>query len=108
MLRCQGALAAIALLNACSESGLKVQNEPPEVNFTSPADGADVAEGEALVLVASVVDLESSNEDLEYSWTLSDGGYLLGEQTIADRDVALAACAGRRAAHRRLRSASRR
>ena len=89
----RAALLAATLIG-CSESGLKVQNDPPEVSFVSPAAGSTVLERDPLTLVASVVDAGSETEELTLRWTLSDGSTLSGAESIDGELVRLDLSAG--------------
>jgi len=80
-------LSCILLLLGCSDAGLKVYNNAPNVTFTSPTNGAEVASGRSLTLSAQVADRESPTEELSLFWTHDDGTTLAGDQTLSGEAV---------------------
>ena len=53
------------VLAACrSEEGVKVYNSLPQVTITSHADDSSLLEGETLVFVGQVSDINHENEEL--------------------------------------------
>ncbi len=82
------ALSLLALLAACApDAGLKVYNTPPEVAFTSPADGTTVAEGATVTFEAQVQDGQEGVSALLLVWQNSDGSTPEGTQSITDGGV---------------------
>jgi hypothetical protein len=76
-------------LAACSETGITVYKNPPEVTITAPAEGASMDEHVPVTFTAQVSDRESPTSSMTFFWTLEDGSTVTGEQTVTDDGVSL-------------------
>ncbi len=76
-------LAALPLLVACNDIGLRVSNAAPEAQIVDPADGDTVLEGLPRTLVGAASDTDNAEADLEARWRVA-GEVTCDWTTVAD------------------------